>query len=191
MEIWKSVPGYEGLYEVSNEGRVKSVDRITTHGTGNGTRVIHGRIMKASKSNTGYRTVRLTKDYKGKTTTIHSLVAIAFLGHTFNGLVVNHKNFLRHDNRLVNLEIISQRENSNQKHLKSTSDYIGVYWNKQGRRWHTQIRCKGKLLHLGFFICEHKAGEAYFKALAEIEKNGYICDTIIKQIREKNKTCQS
>tara|TARA_R110000787_G_C13243583_1_gene428556 strand:+ start:106 stop:594 length:489 start_codon:yes stop_codon:yes gene_type:complete len=161
MEIFKDVPNYEGLYQVSNLGRVKSLARKGR---------LKDRILKPKKDGSGYLMVNLRKDNKSKTRTVHQLVAMAFLGHTPCGykLIVNHENFIRHDNRLENLEIISSRENTNQKHLKSSSEYTGVCWNKKANKWTAQIKINGKIKHLGSFACELKAAYTYQTELKRI-----------------------
>ena len=152
-EIWKSIEGYEGLYEVSDQGRVMGIKR--------------GMVLKLSDDNRGYLKVVLCKDGIRKTRTVHQLVAEAFLGHKPCGmkLVVNHINFNKHDNRPCNLEITTQRENTNKKHLPSSSEHTGVTWYKQNEKWRSQIVINGKLKHLGYFNTEIEAYKAYQKAL--------------------------
>jgi hypothetical protein len=66
---------------------------------------------------------------------------------------------------LDNLEIVTARENSNKKHLKSSSKYIGVCFEKESKKWVASISLKGKQKKLGRFDCEIKASEAYQNAL--------------------------
>lgn len=103
-EIWKDAVGYEGLYQVSNLGRVKS---LNFNHTGN------ERIMKPTLKKTGYYSVKLWKNGKSKHINVHRLVAEAFLGSIPKGLVVNHLNEIKTDNRLENLEICTIKENLN------------------------------------------------------------------------------
>ena len=85
---WRPVPGYEGLYEVSNDGQVRSLDRPPRDGRA-GTR---GRVMRATRSGRGgYLAVGLSKEGKVTRVTVHRLVALAFLGETQgDGPVVRH-----------------------------------------------------------------------------------------------------
>ena len=154
MEVYKDIPNYDGLYQVSNLGNVKSFK--------------FGTEQKLKLSlNGGYLKVNLR--FKGiqKRRTVHQLVAEAFLNHTRCGfdLVVNHIDFDKTNNKLDNLEIVTQRQNTNQKHLQSSSIHTGVYWYKITNKWKSQITINGKVKHLGYFIDELQASEAYQKAL--------------------------
>jgi len=156
-EIWKSIEGHES-YEVSNLGRVKSL------------KCNKERILRPSVDNgSGYLKVNLYKNTKMKTKKVHQLVAIAFLNHKPNGhkLVVDHVNTAKTDNRLVNLQIITHRENIS-KDTKGLNKYTGVSWSKLNKNWIARIRIKGKNKHLGSFTDESKASEAYQKALKEL-----------------------
>lgn len=102
-EEWKPVVGYEGLYEVSNQGRVRSV-----HGT-NGVAV--GQLMKLRPNWCGYSRVSLRRDGKERDHKVHRLVAVAFLGPLPDGLVTNHIDADRTNNRIENLEYVTQSEN--------------------------------------------------------------------------------
>lgn len=100
MEQWKDIKGYEGLYQVSNLGRVKSFY--------NGKE----QIMKGAKRR-GYPSVKLTKDKKEKWWTIHRLVAEAFIPNPDNLPMINHKNEIKTDNRVENLEWCTAKYNTN------------------------------------------------------------------------------
>lgn len=166
-EVFKPVVGYEGLYEVSNLGIVKSLPRTIVRG--NGSKLpVKERILKQGLSSNGYLTVSLHKDKKPKTHRIHQLVAMAFLNHKpngFKGLVVDHKTNNKLDNRVENLQLISQRENASKDKKRGSSKYVGVCWHKKNRNWVARIKINGKKKHLGSFTCELEAHEAYQKAL--------------------------
>ena len=161
MEIWKDIIGYEGIYQVSNLGRVKSLNYNHTNKT---------QLLKQGKDSSGYFVVSLYLSGNKTTKKVHQLVAIAFLNHVPCGfeLVINHKDLNRLNNRANNLEIVTNRENSNKKHLKSSSQYTGVGWHKRDCKWMACIRINGRLKHLGYFINEYDAHLAYQKALSEI-----------------------
>jgi hypothetical protein len=170
-EIWKDIPDYEGLYQVSNLGRVKSLPKEWK--TGKRTiRKHNGIILKQRKSPLGYYDVSLYKNSIMKTRSVHQLVAIAFLGHNPNGvkLVVDHINDNPSDNRVENLQIVTQRFNSFKTQGKYSSQYKGVCMNKITKKWISRIRINGKLKHLGYFDCELKAHLAYEDALKNLEQ---------------------
>ena len=170
MEIFKDIPSYKGLYQVSNIGSVKSLERKVTHWKG-GVSVYKEKILKPSNEN-GYYRYKLSKGGKQKITKGHQLVAMAFLGHKPDGmnLVVNHINFNKLDNRVENLEIITQRENSNQKNRKSTSKYVGVSLRvvKSERKWLANIWINGKQTYIGIFKTELEAHLEYKKKLLSL-----------------------
>lgn len=160
-EIWRSVPGYEGLYEVSDQGNVASLNYNRT-----GMR----QLMKPNIDSKGYLVVVLWKDGKMKYRKVHQLVAMAFLEHVPNGyeVVVDHINFDPADNRLDNLQLLSSRQNSARRKYPGISKYQGVYWNKHTLAWRSQIMIGEKKYHLGYFASEEVAAYAYKKALERI-----------------------
>ena len=170
-EIFKAIKGYEGIYQVSNFGRVKSLEREVKRVKG--IKTLKERILKTSVDNRGYFNVGLYKNREKKTRTVHQLVCESFLNHTPCGykLIINHIDFNPLNNNVDNLEIISQRENTNRKHIKSSSIYTGVSWHKGSKKWQAYIAINGKLKYLGYFHCEIKASEAYQKELKIINNN--------------------
>lgn len=104
-EIWKSVEGYEGLYEVSNCGKVRSLSRRA------GKVDIKGRILKPFLSRNGYLCVCLSKEGTTKTVGIHRIVATAFVPNPNGKETVNHINEDKNDNRADNLEWLTLQEN--------------------------------------------------------------------------------
>jgi len=166
IEEWNNLPEYEKIYKVSDLGRVKSLSRIVLN-KGINPFYSKEKILKGAMLKCGYLTVSLSKFTKSKTFKIQQLVAIAFLGHKLCGYekVINHKNFIRIDNRKLNLEIITPRENGNKKHIKSSSQYTGVSWVKCRNKWSSKIFINGKNKHLGIFKNEIDAHNAYQNAL--------------------------
>ena len=113
QETWKAVVGWEGLYEVSDQGRVKSLERITLQKTG---REYHKReklLRPASGSNTGgYSYVYLYERSRGgESCAVHRLVATAFIPNPDNKPEVNHKDSVRYNNQVDNLEWVTGSEN--------------------------------------------------------------------------------
>ncbi len=105
-EIWKPVKGYEGHYEVSNKGRVKSLARKTRTWT-----IKKSKILKLKKLYTGYIQVKFSINSIFKHPLLGPLVAEAFLKKPSYKVVVNHKNSIRWDNRVENLEWCTQSQN--------------------------------------------------------------------------------
>ena len=111
IEIWKDVKGFEGLYQISNFGNVKSVDRISKHSKGDLT--LKGRILKPINIGKGYLGVALSKNGKVKNHYIHRLVAEAFINNNENKPCIDHINGNRTDNRVNNLRWVNATENMN------------------------------------------------------------------------------
>lgn len=100
VEIWKEIPGYEGLYEVSNKGRVRSLYR-------------YKKLLKPSPITSGYLTVELWKDKRRKRIGIHRLVAMCFCPNPDCKPFVNHLDETRDNNNADNLEWVTHVENCN------------------------------------------------------------------------------
>ena len=111
-EVWRDVKGYEGLYQVSSEGRVKTLAR-TCNTKGGSKRTVKERILKPWLQKDGYLLVGLNVDGKRKTATVHRLVCKAFHDNLDNKPEINHINEDKADNRACNLEWCTRRENVN------------------------------------------------------------------------------
>lgn len=170
-EVWKDIPSYEGYYQVSNLGRVKSLDRIIIR-SNNVVYSSKGKLIALCRGKKKYLIVRLCKMGVDKTAQVHQLVAFVFLGHApcRQKLVVNHRDFNTVNNNVNNLEIITTRENTNQRHCKSTSQYTGVCWDKNRKKWRAAIKINGKTKNLGLFNVEEDAAEAYKKQLKQVKE---------------------
>ena len=103
MEIWKSIQGYEGLYEVSNFGNVRSLDRKVNQANGT-IGNYKGKVLKGETDSRGYKRVRLSKNNKSKKFQIHRLVALAFIPNTENKPFVNHIDENTSNNNANNLK---------------------------------------------------------------------------------------
>ena len=118
-EVWRPVPGWESLYEVSDLGRVRSFDRpvVQLSRSGNPVTVVYKAKVLTPRSGGGrkvsdrYRMVSLAKNNKPVNVYIHHLVAAAFLGPKPEGAEVNHKDCDKTNNALSNLEYVSRDEN--------------------------------------------------------------------------------
>ena len=110
-EIWKAIPGYEGLYEVSDLGRVRSLDRIIVK-KNKSTMLYKGKILKYYEDSQGRLSVSLSKNDKKKNIRVHIIVAETFIGKRPDKKVICHINGNNQDNRLVNLRYDTHRENA-------------------------------------------------------------------------------
>ena len=177
MEEWKDIPNYEGYYQASNLGRVRSLDRnvLTTNGQ---ERFYKGRVIKGSVSK-GYRQTVLYINGVGRTFSFSQLVAMAFLGHEPNGytLVVDHINGDRSDDRVGNLRIVSHRANTStcfrSNRESFSSGYIGVSWIERDSVWGSQIAHNGVRTGLGYYDTEIEASNAYQLALSKIKDGSF------------------
>ena len=119
-EVWKDIPGYEGLYQSSNLGRIKSLRR-------NGT---PERIMKARSDKDGYQILDLRRKYKRKTCRVHRLIALTFLDNPKDKSEVNHINFNKRDNSVSNLEWMTPDENKQHSIKHGVSGEYSKRWNQ-------------------------------------------------------------
>ena len=160
MEVWKSIKGYED-YQVSNYGNVKSL------------KYGKEKILSKGLDSSGYLLVCLCKDGKVKTFTIHQLVAVAFLNHTPNGckIIIDHIDNDKLNNNIINLQLITHRQNASKDKKGCSSDYVGVSYNKQSNKWQSMMYLNGVNRYLGSFMKEHDAHLAYQEKLKSILTN--------------------
>ena len=155
MEIWKDIPGYEGFYQVSDMGRVRSVDRKVVRKNGRPHTVI-GKILRPSVASR-YSIVQLRNSLHQKGRTVHSLVMLAFVGERVDGIVIDHLNGDTYDNRLENLEYVTQRENVRRFWGNDTP---GVHFDKSRGLWAGRLSVGTKSHFLGRFKTKRKAHDA-------------------------------
>lgn len=114
-EKWRPIKGFEGLYEVSTLGRIRSLER-TVKREKRGTITWPDIILKPQMTTAGYPFVKLCKDYEKSNHLIHRLVCSAFLDNPEKKPHVNHKNGVRGDSYLLNLEWVTPSENIRHYH---------------------------------------------------------------------------
>lgn len=165
-EIWKDIKGYENKYQISNFGSLKSLERLVKNK--NGFRTVSEKILIASTRKDGYSYITFKNPFNNFS--IHQLVAIAFLNHERCGfeIVVDHKNNNKLDNRVENLQLVTNRVNST-KDNKNKTGFIGV--TKQYNKFKATIRNNGVSTYLGMFKTAELAYEGYLQARKKIESS--------------------
>jgi len=174
-EIFKDIPSYEGYYQVSNLGRVKSLERKITH-PHSGYMTIKERILKNRisgrdyKKGEGYYQVILYNKSGKKYYGVHVLVAMTFLGHvpSMHKIIVDHIDDNKLNNNIKNLQLITTRHNCSRSKNNKTSKYTGVFWDKSKNKWVARIYQNKKSKHLGTFDCELSASNAYQNELKNL-----------------------
>ena len=131
--MWKDIKEYEGLYQVSDSGQVKSLSRHVENGSTGGM-ILKERLLKPCLCKNGYLYVVLSKNHIKKNYYIHRLVATAFLSETNS--TVNHKDGNKHNNSLSNLEFVSYSENNQHAyniglHRKGEKHYLARLTQEQ------------------------------------------------------------
>lgn len=134
-EVWKDIAGYEGLYQVSNYGNVRSVDRYTK--TSNSVRFYKGRLMKQEQNRNGYMQVSLCKNGNYKCFLVHRLVAKAYISNPKKLPEVNHKDENKENNNVCNLEWVTRIENemhgTKKERQSNTMKHPIVQYNLNGK----------------------------------------------------------
>lgn len=177
-EVWKYIPSYP-KYQISNFGRVLSL---------NYNRTGKPKILKGITNAIGYQIVRLCKEGKVKQYTVHQLVIWAFRGVKPNGHNhnIDHINEIKTDNRLENLEVVTQRENSHRFHKNRTdtsSEYVGVGWYKPLNKYRSSIVIDGKGYHLGYSEDEEQCYMWYVRVLDYL--NNHSNEQTIEYIKSR------
>ena len=162
IEVWKDIPDFED-YQVSNLGRIRSLKF---------NKVKYLKQCHISSNSTGRYSVTLSQNGKKFNRCISVLVAMSFLNHKPGGfkLVVDHIDNNSLNDRLYNLQVITQRKNCS-KDKKGSSKYTGVSWRKRTNKWKASISINNKSKHIGLFKNELEAANAYKKALEEYERS--------------------
>lgn len=132
VEIWKDVLGYEGIYQVSNLGRVKNLNYRGTN---------KERVFKKGHTN-GYEVVGLTKNKKTTSHLVHRIVFEAFNGKIPTGLTVDHIDSNKQNQKLENLQLLTNVENARKANIGENNYWFGKvgYW--QGKTFSDEHRLK-------------------------------------------------
>lgn len=164
MEIWKDIENYEGVYQVSDLGVVKSLARTIIYTDGR-SRKVEERILKQNNDKDGYKVVCLAKNKSKAMNRVHRLVAKAFIPNEDNKPQVNHLNENKHDNRVYNLEWCTSKENIN----------YGTGIEKRAD--------KGRKRIMGTHI--NNGNRIIYKSITESEKDGFNSRIITEACRNQ------
>lgn len=159
-EEWSDIAGYEGLYQISNYGEIKSS--------------YTNKILKPNHENTGYLTVALYKSSKVRRCKIHRIVAETFIANEHKKPVVNHKNGDKTDNRVQNLEWATHKENM--QHAFATGLKVGV--NHPNNKKSIPVAQYDKNMN---FV-------KLYPSINEAGRNGFRTEEICKCCKGKKKT---
>lgn len=169
-EIWKPVKGYEGLYEVSNKGNVRSVDRYVTNG--NRYRLLKGKPKKPSPESGGYLITNLSKNGQVKTYFVHRLVANVLP-------FIDHINTIKTDNRVENLRWCSQKENCNnpltREHNKNRPKEVHekmLATRRKNQSYHCEIPV---------YYIDEQGKKISFKSMSEAQKQTNVPESSISR----------
>ena len=152
MEIWKEIPGYGGCYEVSSEGRVRTMERRVAC-KGSATRLIASKIRKLFVNSKGYLITTLSNENKLMTYAVHQLVALAFIPGFTKGTHLNHIDGIKTNNNVLNLEVSNPTHNGLHAYRLGLSPKVGKskyhhvsYINNPAAiaKWAVSIRHNGK-----------------------------------------------
>jgi len=182
-ETWRDVVGFEGYYQVSNLGKVRSVDRVITERNSRRRRNLKGKeinlaLVGKERKQWGF-TLKRGK-YK-KSRPVHRVVAEAFLGQRPKGYQVNHINGDFLDNRASNLEYTTPQYNTAHYHIQTRPTYGFTYRDrKNGKPYQANIKIANFGYSLGYFSTPKEAQECY----AEFCREFYGLEPKLKPWRE-------
>lgn len=167
QEIWKDIPGYEGKYQASTLGRIKSLNYLGHSGE----KILSNCIKR------NYYIIGLYKDGKNKKINVHRLIATTFLELDINSnFVVHHKDSNGFNNRIDNLEIVTIRENCSKERVEKKGLPVGVYLHKKqkNKKYRAFIYKNKKSIYLGQYNTSEEASNAYQTALKELNQSSNI-----------------
>lgn len=172
-EIWADVKGYEGLYQVSNLGRVKGVKRDSRN---------RGKVLKQQKTKQGYYLIMLYKDKKGKYISVHRLVAMAFIPNPYNKPCVDHIDANPSNNKVDNLRWVTYKENANNPISLSRNKVRGTKGYMYGRK-HT----KESLEKMSRVQKGHPTSEETRKKISDAKRGKKYGEEYCKRMSERRK----
>lgn len=187
IEVWRDINGYESYYQVSNLGRVRSLDKMQNY---NGSVRIHeGRVLKPSSDGKGYYIVSLSKNNKAVTKTIHRLVALAFMPNPNNLPHINHKDECKTNNFVfINNDGTINEEKSNLEWC--TASYNVNYGNAAVERGLKQRNDRNKSKLTAAYTTDGYLIDVYQSAREASRRTGVPQTLIYKCCRGENKSAK-
>jgi len=169
VEVWKDIAGYEGIYQISNSGKIKALLR-TVNAKGNSIRKIPETILQDEINYNGYRSIYLVKNGKRMRHRVHLLVWDDFGNGNRLGkqIVIDHIDNDKTNCHISNLQLLPARDNCI-KGKKKEGHLTGAYYNKYS--WFSKIRIGKKIKHLGSFSSELEAHQAYMREKRLLQTN--------------------
>lgn len=186
MEIWKKIENYEGYYEISNYGRVRSLDRLIFFKNNQGSRFYKGKILK-QKYHNGYAYVNLNKNKNMEVIAVHILVAKHFLSNPKKLPCVNHKDGVKSNNHVTNLEWVTYAENNYQALINNlkTNNIQGLLTSKKEKR--IAIVCYENNQIIQVSNCSRELANWLIKNNKTKTKNIETLSRIIRKYSKENK----
>lgn len=178
-EIWKDIEGYEGLYQVSNQGRVKSLERDYVAGNG-GIRHIEEHYLQQTKTQKGYLRVTLLKNGARSSKQVHRLVAETFIPNPENKPQVDHIDGNKQSNVVSNLRFATNRENSN----NPNTVYKNHHPHTEAWKQKMSTKMKGKISR----NCIEAAQKLHYKKVEQYNKSGCLIKTY-NSLTEASTSC--
>lgn len=166
---WKDIPGYSGIYQISNVGNLRSLDRTVMHRGRN--RRLKGRLLQPSIDVSGYPRAGLTVEAKTTYVFVHRLVAEAFVPNPKNLPYVDHINGVRADNKVANLRWVNHSQNMANRHTtKQETGHAGIRYRPACTKKPYEVSgsLSGKSVIVGYFESLSQAVNARQKHLEEV-----------------------
>lgn len=176
MEKWVDINGFEGLYRVSNTGKVRSVPRRSkNNGSYSGYVTVKSKELKQTVNRHGYHVITLYKSGVRYFKIVHRLVAESFIYNPNNYKEVNHIDMNKSNNNVANLEWCDREYNINHmyKNKNTSSKYKGVSFDKNRKLWQSYVDINKKRLSLGRFETEEDANQYRLNFIKQLKTINY------------------
>ena len=193
IEVWKAIPGYEGIYEVSDQGNVRSLDRYVYRPTllwGQAAMTFcEGRELKPQRDKKGYLEICLSNGCKktAKRFKVHRLVAMAFIPNPDSLPMVNHKDEDKHNNRVDNLEWVTPQQNCLHGTATARQNKSRHHNDPDNKRW-KEIAMKHALGCCRYNKADNTLVKQYASLTEAAQDSGTNITTILNQCKGKTQS---